>query len=294
MGIVTTPIHSRHSIVEFRTNQIRPFKALFDSIKNKLPDTSLIFTPKGMRITQMDNIMSFLVDVDLDGEEFEHYYCRPDISNGEQVVEINLSALHLNQVFKAVTKDDTIFTFTYQKNNNDTVQITFSNEQKDETREYEIRIQTADDELRMGELDDVDYQYVLTMPSADLVRICRDLKTLECEQVQIRHDGRTLQFTTNGSIKATISREGTKLANEGVKFLTGDADSGSHSNAEHGVYCRSFKFSTLHDFSKCHSGSDSRIVKILLNDIHLVLQYEIGSLGKMSIAIAAIQNPEND
>jgi hypothetical protein len=31
----------------------------------------------------------------------------------------------------------------------------------------------------------------------------------------------------------------------------------------------------------------------LLNDIHMVLQYEIGSLGKMSIAIAAIQNPED-
>ncbi len=288
MGIETSPIHSRHSIVEFRTNQIRPFKALFDSIKNKLPDTSLIFTPKGMRITQMDNIMSFLVDVDLDGEEFEHYYCKPDVSNGENVVEINLSALHLNQVFKAVTKDDTIFTFIYQKNNNDTVQITFSNEQKDETREYEIRIQTADDELRMAELDHVDYQYVLTMPSADLVRICRDLKTLECEQVQIRHDGRSLQFTTSGSIKATISREGTKLANsDGLKFLSGGED------GEGGVYCRSFKFSTLHDFSKCHSGSDSRIVKILLNDIHMVLQYEIGSLGKMSIGIAAIQNPDD-
>jgi proliferating cell nuclear antigen len=232
--------------------------------------------------------MSFLVDVDLDGEEFEHYYCKPDVSNGEQVVEINLSALHLNQVFKAVTKDDTIFTFIYQKNNNDTVQITFSNEQKDETREYEIRIQTADDELRMAELDQVDYQYVLTMPSADLVRICRDLKTLECEQVQIKHDGRSLQFTTNGSIKATISREGTKLANsDGLKFLTNVDDDG-----DNGVYCRSFKFSTLHDFSKCHSGSDSRIVKILLNDIHMVLQYEIGSLGKMSIAIAAIQNTD--
>ena len=288
MGIVTTPIHSRQSIVEFRTNQIRPFKALFDSIKNKLPDTSLIFTPKGMRITQMDNIMSFLVDVDLDGEEFEHYYCKPDVSNGEQVVEINLSALHLNQVFKAVTKDDTIFTFIYQKNNNDTVQITFSNEQKDETREYEIRIQTADDELRMAELDQVDYKYVLTMPSADLVRICRDLKTLECEQVQIKHDGRSLQFTTNGSIKATISREGTKLGgSDGLKFLT------TEDGDDHGVYCRSFKFSTLHDFSKCHSGSDSRIVKILLNDIHMVLQYEIGSLGKMSIAIAAIQNHDD-
>jgi proliferating cell nuclear antigen len=291
MGIETSPIHSRHSIVEFRTNQIRPFKALFDSIKNKLPDTSLIFTPKGMRITQMDNIMSFLVDVDLDGEEFEHYYCKPDVSNGEQVVEINLSALHLNQVFKAVTKDDTIFTFIYQKNNHDTVQITFSNEQKDETREYEIRIQTADDELRMAELDQVDYQYVLTMPSADLVRICRDLKTLECEQVQIKHDGRSLQFTTNGSIKATISREGTKLSNtDGLKFLT----NGNDDDGVNGVYCRSFKFSTLHDFSKCHSGSDSRIVKILLNDIHMVLQYEIGSLGKMSIAIAAIQNPEDN
>jgi hypothetical protein len=124
------------------------------------------------------------------------------------------------------------------------------------------------------------------MPSADLVRICRDLKTLECEQVQIKHDGRTLQFTTNGNIKATISREGTKLGNtDGLKLISRSS----------GIYCRSFKFSTLHDFSKCHSGSDSRIVKILLNDVHMVLQYEIGSLGKMRIAIAAIQNPmDND
>ena len=289
MGIETTPIHSRHSIVEFRTNQITPFKKLFDSIKNKLPDTSLIFTPKGLRIAQMETNMSFLVDVDLDGEEFEHYYCNPDISNGEQVVEINLSALHLNQVFKAVTKDDTIFTFIYQKNNQDTVQITFSNEQKDETRTYDIKIQSPDEELKMGELDDVDCQYVLTMPSADLVRICRDLKTLECDQVQIRHDGKTLQFTTKGNINATISREGTKLAgSDGLKFLSTDE------SLKLGVYCRSFKFSTLHDFSKCHSGSDSRIVKIILTDFRMVLQYEIGSLGKMSIGIASIQNIEDD
>jgi proliferating cell nuclear antigen PCNA len=266
-------------IVEFRTNQIRPFKSLFDSIKNNLPDTSIFFDQTGMKIMQVDALKTFLVNVRLEGENFEYYHCASEAETGMPMVELNLSTLHLNQTFKSTSNDDNILRFVYEKNS-DTVQIIISSDKKLEERVYDIPIQNPDENVQIGEISGVsNFPYSLTMPCADLQRICRDFKNLNSDKISITHDGSNLKFSCLGTIKSTINRRGkTEKSDDSVHFTKTPVDS---------TYSDVFKFSTLNEFSKCQAGGESKIVRILLKQGEpIVLHFEIGTLGEMSVAIA--------
>jgi len=270
-----------HPIVEFRTNQIRPFKTLFDSIKNNLPDTSIFFDKNGIKIMQVDSMKTFLVNVRLQKENFEYYHCQPDEANGSSTIELNISTIHLNQTFKSTTNDDNILRFVYEKNS-DFVQLIISSDKKMEYRTYDIPIQNPDETVQIGEISGTSsFPYSLTMPCTDLQRICRDFKNLNSDKISITHDGQSLKFSCLGTIKSTIERRG-KDNNPGdgtsVNFLRTPKDS---------TYSDVFKFSTLNEFSKCQSGGESKIVRILLKQGEpIVLHFEIGTLGEMSVAIA--------
>ena len=278
-------VYGHKNVVEFRTHQLKPFKQLFDSIKNKLPDTSFLFTKTGLKIAQYDAATTFLVDVRLDADNFEHYYF--DESSGKTVHDINLSAAHLNQVFKCVTKDDTIFAFWFTENPTE-VTVMFENDKKNETRKFEIPVQNPDEDIQLGQIDNLEgYEYSLSMPSADLNRICKELKTMECEKVQILHDRSSLYFKSNprknstSTVKTTIVRKGSIGGEETTtKFDKVPEREGS-------IYSDTFKFSTLYEFSKSQSGGDNKIVRIYLkNNEPLILHYEIGTLGEMHVALA--------
>ena len=285
MGISEHPEYSTDSLVEFRTSQIKPFKSLFDSIKNNLPDTSIFFTPEEMKILQLDGAGNFLVNVHLDGDNFDHFFVN---SSSSKIIEVNLSTLHLNQAFKSVTNDDNLFRFIYEKDS-DYIKVIFSSEKKAECRTYEIPIQNPDEETKIGEIEGTqNFPYSLTMPCADLQRICRDFKTQGCEKITITHDGESLKFSFNGNVKATTERtaKGTGKGGNGIEFEKCPEDTER-------PYSDVFKFSTLNEFSKCQSGGENRIVKMLLSQNDpIVLYFEIGDLGEMAVAIAPYISPE--
>ena len=292
MGISESARFSANSVVEIETTQIKPFKQLFDSIKNKLPDTSLLFNQESMQILQLDSASTFLVDVRLHGENFEHFYCAPHDANFK---EINLSAGHLNQVFKNVTNGDTRLVLYYE-DRSDYVTIILENSSKSEHRTFEVPIQNPQDDILLGEMKEFDqYGYALSMPSADLVRICRELKNMECEKVQITHDRRALRFvsnpgsTNNGNVKTSIVRIGT-LALDG-DAVDADIETTLFTKVPtdgHSIYSGTFKFATLYEFSKSQSGGENKIVRIFLQiDEPMILHYEIGTLGELKVGLAA-------
>ena len=289
MGISDRMEYGRESLVEFRTNQIRPFKTLFDTIKNNLPDTSIYFSTEGMKIMQLDSASNFLVNVDLPGENFEHYYCdSASCGEGDGFIEVNLSAIHLNKAFKAYTNDDNLLRFVYEKGA-DRVKIILSSEKKSECRTYEIPIQNPEEQSQIAEFSGTqDFPYSLTMPCADLQRICRDFKTHGCEKISITHDGNSLKFSAIGIVNSTIERHGNKSGGS-VQFVKmPEIDENTP------PYKDEFKFSTLNEFSKCQAGGDSKLVRILLSQGDpIVLYFEIGTLGTMAVAIAPHVRPED-
>lgn len=276
MGVSNEPVYSDHSFVEFRTTQIKPIKSIFDAIKNNLPDTTIFFSSEGMKILQLDGTGCFLVNVNLYGENFEHYYCNPDTENGESTVTVNLSAIQLNNIFKNVKTDDNMMAFYYEKESDD-VHLIFSSEKKSEVRTYTISTQHIEDDIQFGEIEGTEnFPYCLSLPCSDLQGICRDFKNSQCEKITISHDGQKLLFSGQGpAISSRIERSGQNTD----KTPSGDDES---------TYSDVFKFSTLNEFSKCQSGGESKIVKIYLSQGEpIVLHFEVGTLGDMDVAIAA-------
>ena len=274
MGISDEPIYSENSYVEFRTNQIKPVKSIFDAIKNNLPDTTIFFSSEGMKILQLDGTGNFLVNVRLYGDRFEHYFCDPDTD--EQNVSVNLSAIQLNNIFKNVKTDDNMFAFIYEKNS-DEVKLIFSSDKKSEVRTYTISTQHTEDDIQFGEIEGTeDFPYCLSLPCSDLQGICRDFKNSQCEKITISHDGKKLVFSGMGpAIETSIERSGQST------------DKTPHDGANT-TYSDVFKFSTLNEFSKCQAGGESKIVKIYLSQGEpIVLHFEVGTLGDMDVAIAA-------
>uniref|UniRef100_A0A6C0J666 Proliferating cell nuclear antigen PCNA N-terminal domain-containing protein n=1 Tax=viral metagenome TaxID=1070528 RepID=A0A6C0J666_9ZZZZ len=293
MGINNVP-DNEDSVVEFRTSQIRPIRQLFESIKNKLPDTSLLFHPECMKILQVDTAQTFLVDVKLHGENFDHYYCNPGRGESEQQhIEINLNAENLNAVFKSVTKEDQIFTFTYKYKSNH-VELEFHNPKKKEVKCFVIPIQNPENDDDFTEITPAmidEYSYRMSMLTSDLTSICKTLKNINCDSMQIRHDTNTLKFSSTGDTRGNIIRTGTTYSEKEddeqltfIKVPTGE-----------GPYSGKFKFSTFYEFSKSQGNGDNKIVQILLEkDKPIILHYEIGTLGEMYIAMAAFEADDDD
>lgn len=275
MGISSEPIYSENSIVEFRTNQIKPIKSIFDAIKNNLPDTTIFFTPDCMKILQLDGTTNFLVNVRLYGDKFEHFYCQPDPETGDDTITLNLSAIQLNNIFKNIKTDDNMLEFVHERGSED-VKLIFSSEKKAEVRTYIIRTQHAEDDS-YGEIEGIDeFPYCLSLPCSDLQGICRDFKNSQCEKITISHDGQKLIFTGQGpQISTSIQRSG-----QSTDKIPRDADQSTYSDV--------FKFQILNEFSKCQAGGESKIVKIHLSQGDpIILHFEVGTLGEMDVAIAA-------
>jgi proliferating cell nuclear antigen PCNA len=299
MGISDTPIYDDNNIVEFRTSQIKPIKQLFECIKNKIPETSLLFDGSQFKILQVDTARTFMVDVRLDGENFEHYYCNLD--GGMDNIEININVSEINPIFKSVNKDDTVFTFYYKRNSSH-VNIIFHNTVKKETKSFEISIQnpeTTDDEdtveIAQDNLDS--YEYVISMPSSDLTGICKTLKNIGCTEINILHDYETLKFISllPNNRTACITREGTRYGGDvdATKSLVFTKLPDSIDDV--GPYSETFIFSIFSEFCRSHGSGDDKIVEILCTkDQPLILHYEIGDLGEMYIALATKNSVDDD
>lgn len=295
MGVSDKPVYNDNNVVEFRTCQIRPMKQLFEGIKNKLPDTSILFSQNMMRILQVDTAQTFMVDVKLSGDNFEHYYCDTSNENGEQeYLEININAENINAAFKSWCKDDNILTFTYKRNGN-AVNIIFYNPKKDETKSFELPLQHPDPGETFTELTSAmidEYEYCMSMPTADLISICKTFKNVNCDVLQIVHDGKMLLFNSLGDAKASITRVGdsrvgsSKDEVDPEKLVFTKLPNDDHMV---GPYSGKFKFSTFNEFSKSQGNGDNKIVQILLQkNKPIILHYDIGDLGEMYIAMALL------
>jgi hypothetical protein len=202
----------------------------------------------------------------------------------EHPIIINLAAKLLNSVFRNVTKNDQVLHFRYAGNEDNAYVTLTIMKTNSAIRVYRIPIQDPEDEDPMAALGD-DYQAnskcILTLPSDTLVRICKEFKTHECTKLQIKYDGDQLYFSTKGLIEATaIEGNGIEVVKPTV---AGE------------IYCKTYKFNMVHDFSKTASGDEEKRVTMILDESALVLEYEIGTLGKMTIAISPMTaEAEND
>jgi len=167
------------------------FRKIIASVADLVTDGNFMCDPNHMSFQGMDSSHVSLVSLSLKKEGFKDYRCDHDVTLG-----INFSSL--TKVLKCMGTKDSLM--IRAEDEADSAVFVFENEKEDRISNFELKLMDIEAE-QLG-IPETDYKCVVSMPSAEFQRICRDL----------------------GAIGDTVTISATK---DGVKFsVTGDIGSG--------------------------------------------------------------------
>lgn len=251
--------------LNIKTVQATTFKVLVEALKEILTDTVLIINESGIRICTMDSSHIILIHMKLDAAKFEQYHC-----NGEQMIGVNM--LNLNRLLKAINNNDTIALSMLESNKNE-LQIRVENPDKNTIKISKLMLLDLDNSNM--EIPPVSFNSVITLPSTDFQKVCRDISNLS-ETVQI----------TNTDNKLILACTGDFCSHE---IILNDCDSLKIEQQEEGIiYQGEFDSKMLLQFTKCTNLSN--VIQLYLkNDYPLIICYQVGSLGSIKLCLAPQQ-----
>lgn len=154
-------------MLEARLEQANLLKKVVEAIKDLVQDCNFECNDSGVGLQAMDNSHVALVSMLLKADSFSPFRCDRNIALG-----INL--VSLQKVLRAA-QDKDILTLKAE-DSPDVVNLVFESSESDRISEYDIKLMDIDQE-HLG-IPDTDYAASITLPSAELQRICRDLSAL--------------------------------------------------------------------------------------------------------------------
>jgi len=251
--------------INIKTVQGTTFKILVEALKEILTDTVLIVNESGIRICTMDSSHVILIHMKLEASKFEHYEC-----DGEQMIGINM--LNLNKLIKTVNNND-IISFSMKNSNKNELEIRVENNEKNTLRISKLNLLDLDNSNM--EIPPVEFNSVITLPSSDFQKICRDIANLS-DHVEI----------TNTDNKLILSCKGDFCQHE---IIMNDCENMKIEQKDDSIiYQGEFDSKYLLQFTKCTNLSN--VIELYLkNDYPLIVQYAVGSLGSIKLCLAPQQ-----
>lgn len=246
-------------ILEIKTVQATSFKILLEALKDLLTDTCIEFTQDGIKIIAMDTSHIVLVHMRLDADKFEYFHC-------EGVISIGINMLNLHKLIKTVHNNDTL-TFFMTRDDINHIGIKIENSDKNSKSTYKLNLLDLDNP--QISIDPTEFNNVITLPSADFQKICRDMSNVS-ELVEIKNVCNQLIFSCRGDF---CSQE------------TILADNSNKDHTTNGIVQGVFKLKYLVLFTKCTNLCNT-IELYLKNDYPLIIKYSVASLGEIKLAIA--------
>ena len=255
--------------LEIKTVQASSFKILIEALKELLTDTCIEFDETGMKIIAMDTSHIVLVHLKLDAPKFEHFYCRGKLS-------IGVSMLNFHKLIKTINSTDTLTLFMDDVDINH-LGIKIENGDKNTKTVYKMNLLDLDNP--QISIDPAEFNSVITLPSADFQKICRDMSNVS-EYVEITNISNQLIFSCKGDF---CSQETILSDNDAGSMTTSKIgkEPGKDSEIVQGV----FKLKYLVIFSKMTNLS-STMELFLRNSYPILLMYQVASLGVVKLAIA--------
>lgn len=247
--------------LEIKTVQASSFKILIEALKELLTDTCIEFDSTGMKIIAMDTSHIVLVHLKLEASKFEHYYCKNKLS-------IGINMLNMHKLIKTINSNDTLTLFMDDSDINH-LGIKIENNEKHTKTTYKLNLLDLDNENIS--IDPTQFNSVITLPSTDFQKICRDMHNVS-EFVEIKNIGNQLIFSCKGDF---CCQETTLSDNAGLQA--------KNSEIVQGV----FKLKYLVLFTKCTNLCNT-IELYLKNDYPLIIKYSVASLGDIKLAIAPV------
>jgi proliferating cell nuclear antigen len=250
------------NILELQTVQASSFRILIEALKEILTDANFEFDESGLKLVAMDSSHTVLVHLRLNAENFEKYHCESKI-----VLGINL--INFYKLMKVMGNNDTLKLFILDDNTS-ILNITIENSEKKSVTKYKLNLMDLDEENI--DVPPPSFESVITMPSVDFQKICRDMSNL-AEEIEIKSVGTQLIFGCKGQFAEQETLVGSST--HGLNFIK------DNDKIVQGVY----DLKNLILFSKCTNLCNS-VELYLKNDFPLIIKYAIASLGEIKLCLA--------
>lgn len=255
---------NNNRIVEIKTVQTGSFKTLCEALKEILTDVNIEFNNEFIKITAMDPTQTILVHLKLEAENFEYFYCEKKFLAG-------VNMLNLFKLLRTLTNNDALTLFI-DKSNTNQLGIRIENGEKKLLTTYHLNLMDVDD--HSYEIPSVKFESVITMPSNEFNKICRDMVNIS-EVIEIKSIGNQLIFSCTGEFakQETILGE----TNNGLSF--------SKSTNDHEIIQGYYNLKHVVLFSKC-TNLCNFIEIYMKNSYPIVIKFLVGSLGNILICLA--------
>ena len=252
------------NILEFHTVQTGAFRILIEALKEILTDANFQFDESGLKIVAMDSSHTVLVHLRLNSDNLEKYVCNKNL-----VLGINL--LNFYKLMKILGNNDTL-KLSVSESNLSILNITIENSDKNSITNFKLNLM----DLHQENIDvpPPTFESVITMPSVDFQKICRDMHNLS-DELEIKSLGNQLIFSCKGQFAEQETCIGT--SSNGLNFIQNE----DVNKIIQGVYA--LKYLVL--FSKCTNLCNS-VELYLKNDFPLIIKYNIASLGEIKLCLA--------
>lgn len=163
------------------------FKRVVESVKELCQQCNFECTAEGIECQSMDSSHVSLVSLCLHANGFTEYECGEELTLG-------LDLTNLSKILKCSNSKDAL---TIHANDNENVKFTFENESQNTSSDFQLKLMTVDEEHLA--IPETEYKCVVSMPSSEFSKICRDLITIG-ESVTISATKAGVQFKTKGDI----------------------------------------------------------------------------------------------
>jgi len=250
---------------EARLVQGAILKKILDALKDLINDAQWDVSAEGLSLQSMDSSHVALCGLVLKKDTFETYRC--DRNN-----LLGISLPTMAKILRCAGNDD-IITLT-APDDPDTLTFKFESTKGERESEYEIKLVDIDGET-LG-IPDTDYSATIKMPSAELMRICRDLSQIgDTLEIIVTKNGITFQ-TTGDAGHGKVTLKSTSNADNEENDIQIDMEEPVTLTFASRFMCFFTKATPL----------SSQVVLQLKNEAPLVVEYKIGDTGHLKFFLA--------
>jgi proliferating cell nuclear antigen len=263
-------------IFEIKTLKAIILKSIFEIIKPFIKETNILISQDGIKISTMDTAKVSLTYIKLHAKKFESYYC-------EKPVIIGIDTTTFFKCIKSVNRRDTI-TLYMNKDEEEKLGIELSDPFMGKMKDYKIPLLALDDKVM--NISDIEYEYVINMPSSQFQQIIKDIHLLEGKVIEIKSISKQLIFgCTDGlaEFNTSISEIDDNLNKDQKALLVQNGEevrSIKFQKTNDKIVQGKFKLDKLMNFIKASHLCDNMNIYVT-NDKPLILEYPAADLGTM-------------
>ncbi len=252
-------------LLNIKTVQASTIKLVIDAMKEILMDVNLEFDDTGMKIIALDNTHIVLIHLKLEAEKFEKYHC-------EKKLYVGINMLKFHMLIKTITNNDMLSLFIL-KNDPNILGITIENGERNVKTTYKLSM--LDIDVVNVDIPPQDFNTIITMPSAYLQKIIRDMHNL-AEYIEIKNINDKLILSCQGEFCCQETVLGTEKS-QNINMKKND----NNKDIIQGVF--SLKYLSI--FTKC-TNLCTTVEIYLKNSYPIILQYSIASMGTVRLCLA--------